>query len=107
MRTRFEQQLVIGQKAIQDTPIPTKRKNALNELLAALKHLYCNKKYNEKIFSVLERHLVDTMKKTGRKGMDLWTIFVLSQVRLCLNMSYDILHDLANNHHTIRNLIGV
>ena len=39
--------------------------------------------------------------------MDLWQIFVLSQIRLCLNISYDNLHDLANNHTTIRQIMGV
>ena len=39
--------------------------------------------------------------------MDLWSIFVLAQVRLCLNLSYDVLHDLANNHHNMRCLMGV
>ena len=39
--------------------------------------------------------------------MDLWQIFVLSQVRLCMNISYDYLHDLANNHTLIRQIMGV
>ncbi len=106
MRNRFEQQLAIGQFPIEETPIPVKSKNALDELLAALKAIYCNKEYNEKIFSLLERHINAGKKKTGRKGMDLWPIFVLAQVRLCLNTSYDMLHNLANNHLTLRQLMG-
>jgi hypothetical protein len=39
--------------------------------------------------------------------MDLWSIFVLSQVRLCLNMGYEWIHNLANNHLSIRWLMGV
>ena len=39
--------------------------------------------------------------------MDLWQIFVLSQVRLCQNISYDELHDLANHHTLIRQIMGV
>ena len=45
--------------------------------------------------------------KTGRPGMSLWQIFVLSQVRLCLNISYDRLHDLANNHALLRQILGI
>ena len=45
--------------------------------------------------------------KTGRPGMDLWTLFVLAQARLCLNISYDRLHDLANNHSTFRQIMGI
>lgn len=39
--------------------------------------------------------------------MDLWQIFVLSQVRLCQNISYDELHDLANHHTLIRQIMGI
>lgn len=107
MRKRFEQQLAIGQIPIEETFISSKSKNALDELLAALKAIYCNIEYNKKVFSILEKHIISGKKKTGRKGMDLWSIFVLSQIRLCLNISYDMLHNLANNHRTLRQLMGV
>jgi len=107
MRKRFEQQLALGQLPIEETQISSKTKNALNELLAALHALYCDKRYNEEVFRLLESHISFGKKKTGRNGMELWCIFVLSQVRLCLNTSYGMLHDLANNHHTLRQLIGV
>ena len=107
MRKRFEQQLSIGQLPISETKISIKSKNALDELLAALKAIYCHSEYNEKIFSLLEKHITAKKKKTGRCGMDLWCIFVLAQVRLCLNISYDVLHNLANNHRTLRQLMGI
>jgi hypothetical protein len=107
MRKRFEQQLSIGQLPIEETVIKHKRKNVVDELLVALKTLYCNKDYNEKIFRLLEDELKKGKKNTGRKGMDLWSVFVLAQLRLCLNISYDMLHDLANNHHNLRQMMGV
>jgi IS5 family transposase len=107
MRNRFEHQLTIGQRPIEETPISPKCKDALEELLAALKALYCNKEYNENIFCALENSILKGKNKTGRKGMDLWQIFVLAQVRLCLGASYDRLHNLANNHFSLRFLMGV
>ena len=107
MRKRFEQQLSIGQIPIEDTFINPKSKHAIDELLAALKEIYATKEYNERIFSILERHLVFTKENTGRNGMDLWQIFVLAQVRLTLNMSYETLLNLSNNHKGIRGLMGV
>jgi IS5 family transposase len=107
MRKRFEQQLSIGQSPISETKIKSKSKYSLDELLAALKAIYCTEEYNERIFSLLEKHIVSKKKKTGRSGMDLWCIFVLAQVRLCLNLSYDVLHDLANNHRTLRQIMGI
>lgn len=106
MRKRFEQQLTIGQIPIEEAFISPKSKNSLDELLAALKEIYCNTEYNKKIFSVLEKYICKG-KKTGRPGMDLWCIFVLAQVRLCLNESYDMLHNLANNHRSMRQLMGI
>jgi hypothetical protein len=107
MRKRFEQQLSIGQIPIEDTFVNPKSKNAVDELIVALKELFCNKEYNEKVFISLEEYLKKDKKNTGRQGMDLWIIFVLAQLRLCLNLSYEMLHNLANNHRTLRQLMGV
>jgi len=43
----------------------------------------------------------------GRPGMNLWVIFVLAQVRMVLNCSYDFLHHQANNDRLLRVLLGV
>lgn len=76
-------------------------------MIIALKAIYCNPEYNEKLFRVLEDFLVSPKKQTGRNGLDLWSIFVLAQVRMCLNTSYEWIHNLANNHLSIRWLMGV
>ena len=107
MRKRFEQQLGLGQLPIEEIQISVKSKYFIDELVAALKAVYCNKDYNEKIFSILEEYINKGKKKTGRTGMDLWSIFVLSQVRLCHNIGYEELHNLANNHRSMRHLMGV
>jgi len=105
MRKRFEQQLSLGQIPIEQAYVNTKRKYILDELVLSLKTLYCTPEYNEKIFRVLEQGL--GKHRTGRKGMDLWCIFVLAQVRFTLGISYEMLHNLANNHKAIRQLMGV
>lgn len=107
MRKRFEQQLEIGMLPIEETEIPLKTKNPLIELLAALLHIYSDKKCNELIFNTLELHLQRGKKKTGRNGMSLWQVFVLSQVRLCKNLSYADVHDFANHHAILRGVLGV
>jgi len=68
MRKRFEQQLALGQLPIEETQISSKTKNALNELLAALHAIYCNKRYNEEIFSLLEDHINFGKKKQEEMG---------------------------------------
>lgn len=108
MRKRFEQQIVMGRLLIQDTIIPTaKRSGALPGLCGALKEIFVTKKWNEQVFEVLESKILSKNNKTGRPGMDLWQIFVLSQVRLCQNISYDDLHHIANYNTLIRQIMGI
>ncbi len=98
----------LGTIPIGDTKITTKKRSGpLPALCAALKEIFTSPEWNEKVFEILESKITADKKRTGRPGMDLWQIFVLSQVRLCLNISYDDLHDLANNHTLIRQIMGV
>lgn len=106
MRNRFEQQLSIGILPIEETEISVKIKDPLTELLAALLMIYKTPEYNNKIFCLLEEGLLKGKKETGRKGMTLWQIFVLGQVRLCENIGYAKLHAHANTHLTLRSLLG-
>ena len=107
MRKRFEPQLIIGQLPISETPVPLKCRDSLPKLIAALKEIFTNDEWNKKVFTILENKITDNKKKTGRQGMDLWQIFVLAQVRLCLNIGYDRLHYMANYDKLIRQLMGV
>lgn len=107
MRKRFEQQYFIGQKRIEDVTVDIKCRDAFPKLILSLKLLYTTHEYNEQLFSILEDKVFKGKAKTGRSGMDLWKIFVLAQARLCLNASYDRLHDLANNHSTFRQIMGI
>ena len=107
MRKRFDVQMKLGQTPISEIYVDPKSKNALDQLIVALKAIYCNKEYNEKIFSIIEKYMPKVAKNNGRPGMDLWTIFVLGHVRLCLNYSYDMLHHQANNDRLLRQLLGI
>ncbi len=89
MRKRFEQQIEIGRLLIQDTQFSLRSKDSLDVLLAALKEIFVTSEYNETIYSILESAISKGKQKTGRKGMDLWQIFVLSQVRLSIGASYE------------------
>jgi hypothetical protein len=45
-------------------------------------------------------------REQGRPGMHLWKILVLGTLRLNLNCDYDRIHDLANSHIKIRQMLG-
>lgn len=76
-------------------------------LLRCLKELFITPEYNIEVFDILEESILKDKKLTGRKGMDLWQIFVLAQVRLGLNLSYDRLHTMVNHDHLLRQVMGI
>ena len=106
MRKRFEPQLTLGSTPIEQIIIPTKSRDEFPQFLCAMKHIYMDKDLKEQIYKQLES-VICTKKKTGRKGMNLWSIFVLAGARLCLNADYDHLHYRANYDNLLRQILGV
>ena len=107
MRQRFEAQLTLGCTPIEEVKIPTKTRSHLAALLAALQYIYLTPEWNRRIFGLLSEQLLKGKQKTGRPGMSLWELFVLGQVRLCMNLSYDELHHQANYDALLRGIMGV
>ena len=108
MRKRFAQQLELGTIPIGETKITTQRRSGpYPALCAALKEIFITPEWNERVFEILESKIMSGKKRTGRLGMDLWQIFVLAQVRLLKNLSYEDLHHIANNDHLIRQIMGI
>lgn len=107
MRQRFEAQLTLGCTPIDQVKIPTKTRSHMAALVAAIQYIYLNPEWNSRIFSLLSDKITKGKKSTGRKGMSLWEIFVLGQVRLCMNISYDELHHIANYDQLVRGVMGV
>lgn len=107
MRQRFEQQMNFRTVAIADVKFPLKSRDELPPVLKALQYIFVTPELNEKVFSILEKKIVDGKKKTGRRGMDLWHILVLAVVRHTLSTNWDRLEDNANHHELIRKIMGV
>ena len=107
MRKKFEQQLSLGIIPISEVKIREKSRHQLAPLLKALQYIFVTPELNSKVFTILEEHVMKNKKRTGRNGMSLWEIFVLSLTRLNLNIDYDFLLDQANNHRELRGIMGV
>ena len=107
MRKTFERQYSLADQPIEEVTIPLNTRSHLASLANALKYLYANEKWNSPIFELIWQRLSKAQIKTGRTGMDLWELFVLAQVRLCLNISYDDLHFMANDSELVRGIMGV
>jgi hypothetical protein len=65
----------------------------------------------ERVFAILAEVVPEGFNgkadaHTGRPGMEQWTILVLGTLRLSLNIDYDRVHELANEHKTLRLMLG-
>ena len=110
MRSGFSQVLKINSLLIEEVRIPVNkgRSNHIADLLLGLQRLYTMPDLSIKVEEIL-RQTVGTKRSSGKgsTGMSLWEILVLSQLRLCLNISYDEVMDLANHHYLVRGILGL
>jgi hypothetical protein len=107
MRKIIDMQMKIGEKAIADIKFDLRSRDEIPKLLMGLQAIYCDRKLREQVFDVLAGIVPPHVDiKNGRNGMDLWKIFVLGTLRLICNWNYDKLHDIANNHKKLRQMLG-
>ena len=104
MRKFEDEQLHFGEVPVSEIKIDLKSRDDIPQILLGLQAIYKDKKVRNKIFEILKQL---STKKKGRPGMHFWNIFVLSMIKLGLNCDYDRLHELANQHLTIRQMLGV
>lgn len=107
MRQRFEQQMSMGVEPISEVKIRLKSRDEMPPLLVALQTIFITPELNEKIFCILEEKICKGKKATGRHGMDLWHILVLSIVRQACNTNWDKLHHFSNNDISMRKIMGL
>ncbi len=107
MRKFFEPQLTFGQTPIDQIKIDMRSRDEIPKLLLGLQYIYCNSKLRQEVFNILKNMIPEhTNSKTGRPGMDLWKILVMATIRINCNWDYDKLHEIINNHRTIRQMLG-
>ncbi|MFT5317555.1 MAG: hypothetical protein ACI8RA_000804 [Chlamydiales bacterium] len=107
MRQSLEQQMVFGEVDISKVQISTKSRDDIPQVLLGLQHIYQKQSLRDQVFKELHDHVGKSKNtKTGRPGMDLWHVFVLGTLRLTINCDYDRLVELANNHQTLRQILG-
>jgi len=107
MRKKFEQQLSIDILPISEVKIEINKRDELPPILQSLQYIFVTPELNKAVFQILEESILEGKKKTGRRGLDLWQILVLGVVRQGMDLNYDRLRDMANNHVTIRQILGL
>jgi IS5 family transposase len=107
MRVVQNVQMQIGEVDVSKVKFDLKSRDDIPKILRGLQHLYMILPLRTKMFELLEAQIAPKVDKhNGRPGMTLWSIFVCGVVRLDLNIDYDRLHELVNQHITMREMLG-
>jgi transposase, IS5 family len=107
MRVVQNLQIQIGEVDISKMTFDLKSRDDIPKILRGLQHLYMDVALRNAIFKLLVEQISPKVDKgNGRPGMALWPIFVCGVVRLDLNIDYDRLHELVNQHNTLREMLG-
>jgi IS5 family transposase len=115
MRSVFHSQLNLGEEDIAKIKLDPKSRDDIPQLLAGLQYIYTHAEVRQSVFKMLEEVVPSRAGSVkngkactdkGRPGMEQWRILVLGTLRLGLNADYDRIHELANQHCTVRQMLG-
>jgi IS5 family transposase len=113
MRQVIDPQLQFGEQDISAIRLDAKSRDDIPQLLRGLQHIYVTPELRAQVFAILAEVLAPSgddagtvSPDTGRPGMAQWKILVLGTLRLGLNADYDRICELANQHTTIRQMLG-
>ncbi len=107
MRKITERQLKFGQTPISKIEIDIKSRDEIPQLLLGLQAIEGNKSLFKGVCKILQGLVPKNVDaQNGRPGMDLWKILVLGTLRLNCNWDYDKVHNIANEHKTVRDFLG-
>ena len=112
--TLLSPQLQIGQTDIANIHIDVTSCDDIPLILLGLQHIYTTNPLRQAVFTILNEVIpyktvdgTDTLVAgKGRPGMCQWTILVLGTLRLGLSADYDRIQKLANQHRTLRMMLG-
>jgi IS5 family transposase len=108
VRVPFACQPTLDTLPISEVPLNTQCRDEIIPILAALKHLYGQYQERDELLALVAQDVnATTTAHQGRKGLDYWQILVLAAVRLGCNLDYDKLQDLAEEHRTLRRMMGI
>jgi hypothetical protein len=107
VRKAIEPQMQFGQVDISKIKFDLRSRDEIPKLLMGLQYIYCTPEIRTEVFKILEEMVPKgTAADKGRPGMLLWKIFVLGTLRLNCNWDYDKVKEIADNHRTLRLMLG-
>jgi len=108
MRKAFDRQRRLDCPSVGNVSLNLNCRNETIPILRALQHIYNTPKVRDSILAAIARDVNGKSDATrGRPGLSYWEILVLGGARLGCNYDYDQLQDLAENHRTLRQIMGI
>ena len=107
MRELRNRQLELGEIRIEDIKLNLKFRDGVPALLIGLQYLFPQKAWRDRLFAIMDECILPGInRKVGRPGMAMWNILVMSVVKQGLGCDFDWLHELVNEHKTLRKFLG-
>lgn len=108
MRQAIERQRRLDGGSVSQVVLNLNCRDELIPILRGLQQVYATPKVRDAILKLVERDVsAKSRSDRGRDGLSYWCILVLAAVRLGCNLNYDKLHDLAENHRTLRSIMEI
>lgn len=105
MRKLFQRQLTLTTISLHELIGRLNTRDDIDKLVIAFHNIFNIPALRYAITEKLSALLTLSHSK-GREGMDYWKLFVFGTLRVSLNMDYDRLQNLANNHRSLRLVLG-
>src|SRR5512135_3170870 len=108
MRSAFDPQLRLDCPGVPDVRLNTDGRDEIIPILRALQHIYGRPELRDELLDAVAHDVNGiTRADQGRPGMAYWSILVLGAVRLGCNLNYDRLQNLAEEHRSLRRIMGI
>jgi len=108
MRKMLRNDRTLGSIHISEIEFDINCRHEIIPILMALQSIYGKPKLLKRILKLIEEDILKNKKADrGAPGLDYWEVLVVAAVRHGCNLDYDALHDLANNHHKLRQMLNL
>jgi len=108
VRVAYLKQLRFDCLPIESVVLNRNCRDEIIPILRALQHIYGDARLRGELLGLVGGDVNGASScKHGREGLDYWTILVLASVRLGCNLDYDKLQNLAEEHRTLRSMMGL
>lgn len=108
MRRHISMQRRFDCTVVEDIRLNLNCRDEIIPVLMGLQHIYSIPSLRKEILTLVAEDVNrQTREDLGREGLNHWQILVLASVRMGCNLDYDKLQDLAEQHRTLRHVMGI